>query len=180
MYQQHYQKSHYRLICLQHQSLFLLNVEAATIRRTISDIKVISITLLQSFFSWGLSSFLMALVLLLLRRTQQNSQGWYFAWENLQEVFAMLVVVVVVFPHWRFLRFRATFPCHRHSTRLLRLVKVSTGFELYPGCFWLLYFLPGFFVTVLPLALRFWVGIFYPQTFFTLRSFTDILSRFVT
>ena len=110
----------------------------------------------------------MALVLLLLRRTQQNSQGWYFAWENLQEVFVMLVVVVVVFPHWRFLRFRATFPCHRDSTRLLRLVKVSTGSELYPGCFWLLYFLPGFFVTVLPLALRFWVGIFYPQTFFNL------------
>ena len=28
----------------------------------------------------------------------------------------MLVVVVVAFPHWRFLRFRATLPCHRHST----------------------------------------------------------------
>ena len=37
------------------------------------------------------------------------------AWENLQEAFVMLVVVVV-FPHWGFLRFRATFPCHRHST----------------------------------------------------------------
>ena len=30
-------------------------------------------------------------------------------------------------------------------------------------------------VIFLPRALRFWVGIFYPQAFFTLRSFTDIL-----
>ena len=27
----------------------------------------------------------------------------------------MLVVAVVVFPHWMFLRFRATFTCNRHS-----------------------------------------------------------------
>ena len=31
-------------------------------------------------------------------------------------------------------------------------------------------------VIFLPRALRFWVGIFYPQAFFTLRSFTDILT----
>ena len=35
-------------------------------------------------------------------------------WENLQEVFVMLLVVA--FPHWRFLLFRATFLCYRHST----------------------------------------------------------------
>ena len=89
-------KIHHRLICFQHQSLSLLNVKIDTIRRTILDIKVI-------------------LISLLLTRTQQNSQRWYFARENLQEVFLMLVVVVV-FPHWRLLLFWATFPCHRHST----------------------------------------------------------------
>ena len=31
-------------------------------------------------------------------------------------------------------------------------------------------------VIFLPRALRFWVGVFYPQVFFTLRSFTDILT----
>ena len=34
-------------------------------------------------------------------------------------------------------------------------------------------------VTVLPRALQFWVGIFYPRVFFTLGSFTDILSAFI-
>ena len=33
--------------------------------------------------------------------------------------------------------------------------------------------------TVLPRALRFWVGSFYPQAFFTLRSFTDILPALI-
>ena len=51
---------------------------------------------------------------------------------------------------------------------LLRLVKASTSSELYPDYFWL----PLLFH--LPRALRFWVGVFYPQAFFTLRSFTDI------
>ena len=34
-------------------------------------------------------------------------------------------------------------------------------------------------VIFLPRALRFWVGIFYPQAFFTLCSFTDILLAFI-
>ena len=34
-------------------------------------------------------------------------------------------------------------------------------------------------VTVLPRALQFWVGIFYPRAFFTLGSFTDILPAFI-
>ena len=33
--------------------------------------------------------------------------------------------------------------------------------------------------TFLPRALRFWVGIFHPEAFFTLRSFTDILLAFI-
>ena len=54
---------------------------------------------------------------------------------------------------------------------LLRPVKASTSSELYPNYFWL----P--FLFHLPRALRFWVGIFYPQAFFTLRSFPTFLAQ---
>ena len=37
-------------------------------------------------------------------------------------------------------------------------------------------FIFNFSVIFLPWVLRFWVGIFYQQAFFTLRSFTDILT----
>ena len=46
--------------------------------------------------------------------------------------------------------------------------QAPTSSELYPDYFWL----PLLFH--LPRALRFWVGVFYPQAFFTLRSFTNI------
>ena len=54
---------------------------------------------------------------------------------------------------------------------LLRPVKASTSSELYPDYFWL----P--FLFHLPWALRFWEGIFYPQAFFTLRSFPTFLAQ---
>ena len=40
--------------------------------------------------------------------------------------------------------------------------------------------LPRFFVTVLPLVLRFWAGVFYPQALFTLHSFPAFWDVFVT
>ena len=63
--------------------------------------------------------------------------------------------------------------CHVTGTPpwLLRPVKVSTSSELYPDYFRL----P--FLFHLPRALRFWVGIFYPQAFFTLRSFPTFLAH---
>ena len=63
--------------------------------------------------------------------------------------------------------------CHVTITPpwLLRPVKASTSSELYPDYFWL----P--FLFHLPRALRFWVGIFYPQAFFTLRSFPTFLAQ---
>ena len=63
--------------------------------------------------------------------------------------------------------------CHVTGTPpwLLRPVKVSTSSELYPDYFRL----P--FLFHLPRALRFWVGIFYPQAFFTLRSFPTFLAQ---
>ena len=92
---------------------------------------------------------------------------WNLAWKNHQEVLVMLVVVAV-FPHWRFLHFRATFPCHRHSTLASQ---AREGLHQLWALPWLLSValrFPGFFVTVLPRALRFSVGISYPQAFFYL------------
>ena len=43
--------------------------------------------------------------------------------------------------------------------------------ELYPDYFWLPFLLH------LPRTLRFWVNIFYPQAFFTLRSFPTFLAQ---
>ena len=54
---------------------------------------------------------------------------------------------------------------------LLRPVKASNSSELYPNYFWL----PLLFH--LPQALRIWVGFFYPQVFFTLRSFLTFLAQ---
>ena len=88
-------------------------------------------------------------------------------WENLQWGFrdvGYCFSFIVVLHSLMSLHFRATSPCHRHSGT----VKGSTSSELYPGYFRLL--LPFH----LPRTLQFWVGIFYPQTLFTLRSFLDI------
>ena len=105
-------------------------------------------------------------------KLNKNSQRWYFAWENLQEVFLMFVVVLhsscfcdvgCCCFYVSGLLFRAT----GTPPSLPGPVKASTSSELYPGYFWYLHFS----VTFLPRVLRFWVGIFYPQAFFTLLSF---------
>ena len=54
---------------------------------------------------------------------------------------------------------------------LLRPLKVSSSSELNLDYFWL----P--FLFHLPETLRIWVGIFYPQTFFILRSFPTFLAQ---
>ena len=63
--------------------------------------------------------------------------------------------------------------CHVTGTPhwLLRLVKVSTSSELYPDYF------RSPFLFHLPRALQFWVGIFYPKAFFTLRSSPTFLAH---
>ena len=93
------------------------------------------------------------------------------AWENLQEVFVMLVVVVV-FLTGGFYISGLLFLATGTPPWLLRPVKASTSSELYPDYFRLPLLLH------LPRALRFWVGVFYPQAFFTLRSFTNICGTF--
>ena len=89
------------------------------------------------------------------------------AWENLQEVFVMLVVVVVFLTggfHISGLLFLAA----NTPPWLLRPVKASTSFELYPDYFRLLYFCQTF----LSQFYRECYG--FEWAFFTLRSFTDI------
>ena len=101
------------------------------------------------------------------------------AWENVQEGFLMLVIVFVL-SHWRFLRLWATFPCHLH---FILAFQAREGLHQLWALPWLLlvaFLLPGFFVTVLPRALRFWAGVFYPQAFCTLHSFPTFWHVFVT
>ena len=110
----------------------------------------------------------------------KNSQRWYFAWENLQEVFVIFVVVscssfIVVLHLLLFLWccFYISGLIHATGTPpwLLRPVKASTSSELYSGYFRLL------LLFCLPRALRFWVSIFYPQAFFTLRCYPRFLTQ---
>ena len=82
------------------------------------------------------------------------------------------------FPHWRFVRFRATFSCHRHS---ILDSQAREGLQQLWALPWLLLvalLLPGLSVTVLPRALRFWLGIFYPEVFFYLALLFHIFDTF--
>ena len=72
------------------------------------------------------------------------------------------------FPYWRFLRFQATFPYHRHSTLASRTREGLHQLWPLPWLFSVALVLPRFFVTVLPRALRFWVSIFLPTGVFYL------------
>ena len=86
----------------------------------------------------------------------------------------MLVVVVVVFPNWRFLCFRTTFLCHRHSNPASQPVIAPTALSSTLATFGCLTFCQAFSVTVYHERYGFEWVFFYPQTFFTLRSFTKI------
>ena len=95
------------------------------------------------------------------------------AWQNLRRFlwccsfFIYLHLLMFFILLVLYLRFISRLLCHVTGTPLwlLRRVKVSTSSELYPDYFRL----P--FLFHLPRTLRFWVGIFYPQAFFTLCSF---------
>ena len=107
----------------------------------------------------------------------KNSRRCYFAWENPRGSFCcccnfisfLIFILLLFFIHiyfstssltlpWTIARFLHPFytfsPAHRRVIRDTFIFKHSVIF--------------------LPRALRFWVGVFYPQAFFTLRSFTDI------
>ena len=108
----------------------------------------------------------------------KNSQRWYLLERNARVfysfLFILLLLLFFIYLHLSmflillvlYLYLISRLLCHVTSTPpwLLRPVKVSTSSELYPDYFRLL------FLFHLPRALRFWVHIFYPQAFFTLRS----------
>ena len=83
------------------------------------------------------------------------------------------------FPHWRILCFRAIFPCHQHLTLASQTCECLQQLWALTGLISFALLLPGFSVTVLPRALRFWGGILYPQAFFTLHTFPRFLALFV-
>ena len=94
------------------------------------------------------------------------------------EVFVLLILVILhsllFFIHFCssfvILHFQATLPCERHSTLVTQARKDLHQLWTLP---WLLSIAFAFH---LPRALRFSVGIFYPQTFFTFRSFPNIFN----
>ena len=115
----------------------------------------------------------------------KNSQRWYLL-ERTSGVFysflfILLLLLFFIYLHLSmflillvlYLYLISRLLCHVTSTLpwLLRPVKVSASSELDPDYFRLL------FLFHLPRALRFWVHIFYPQAFFTLRSFPTFLAH---
>ena len=92
------------------------------------------------------------------------------AWKNLQEVFVILVIVVVLY-HWRFF-------IHCFSTSSFTLPWTIAGL-LHP-----FYAFSPAHRRVIPdtfilTALRFWAGVFYQQAFFILHSFPTFWYVFV-
>ena len=75
VYQQCLQKTRYRLICLQHQPLSLLNVEIDIIWKTILHINTNDNS-----------------VIIFLKSKVKNSQLWYFAWNNFRGRFCDVIV----------------------------------------------------------------------------------------
>ena len=109
----------------------------------------------------------------------KNSQRWYFAWENLQEVFVMLVVVVLhslLFDVFVMLFFIYCFSTSSHAlpwaiARFLHPFYTFSLALLRVICSTFILTFLGPSVTVLPRVLRIWDSIFYPQALFTLHSF---------
>ena len=105
------------------------------------------------------------------------------AWENLWRLLFILLLFLFLFIYLHlsmffillvfYLHLISRLLCHVTGTPpwLLRPVKVSTNSELYLDYFRLL------FLFHLPRVLRFWVGIFYPQAFFTLHFFPTFLAH---
>ena len=91
------------------------------------------------------------------------------AWEHLLEVFVMLVLLLLFI---RFSLFKFSF--RHHPSPFLGLLPVLEPFCTFSPAYCRVIcdtFNFNHSVIFLPRALRFWVGICYPQAFFTLCSF---------
>ena len=107
------------------------------------------------------------------------------AWENLQKVFVMLVVISFLYLHFTVVLHLSMFFIYIFfSTSSLTLLWTIARF-LHPSCTFSPAHRRGICdtfifnnsVIFLPWALRFWVGIFYPQAFFTLCSLPTSLAQ---
>ena len=113
----------------------------------------------------------------------KNSQRWYLLGRTsvgFCDVDLHFVVVVVVILHLLIFFIHIFFSTSSLtlSWTIARFLKLILNFQPSPEWFTTLSFF-NHSVIFLPWALRFWVGIFYPQTFFTLCSFTNILPAFI-
>ena len=129
-------------------------------------------------------------VIIFLKSKAKNSRRWFSAWENLRGGFrdvdchfwysfhfcifiSFLIFILLSFFICRFSSFTFSFQHHHSPFRGL-----SPGFYTHfilsaqPIAEWFLFI----FNDSVIFLLGFWVGVFYPQTFFTLGTFIDILA----
>ena len=107
------------------------------------------------------------------------------ALENLQEVFVMLVVISFLYLHFVAVLHLSMFFIHIFFSTSSLTVPWTIARFLHSFCTFSPAhprvirdtFIFNHFVIFLPLALRFWVGIFYPQAFFTLPYFSTFLAQ---
>ena len=136
--------------------------------------------------------------IIFLKSKVKNSQWWYFVWENLRGgfccssfhfcIFILFLYLHFIFDlhfvvvlHWSFFLIHIFFS-QSSLTYPLTIARFSHSFYIFSPAHCRVIcdtFIFNHFVIFLPRALRFWVSIFYPQVFFTLRSFTDILPAFI-
>ena len=114
-------------------------------------------------------------------KLNKNSQRWYFAWENLRGGFCCWHFIFVSSFHFLILILLLFFTCRcssftfsfRHHSSLFR--GLSPGFYTHfilsaqPIAEWSV--ILSFSTFPWSWALRFWVGVFYPQVFFILPTF---------
>ena len=112
----------------------------------------------------------------------KNFQRWYLLGRtsvgfcDVDLHFVVVVVVVILHLLIFFIHIFFSTSSLTLSWTIARFLKLILNFQPSPEWFATLSFF-NHSVIFLPWALRFWVGIFYPQTFFTLCSFPTFLAR---
>ena len=119
--QQYLRKTHHHLMYLLHLPLVLLHAEIATIWQTVWDMPCKGndrqFTIPKLVIFWWIFHFHFSPPFDVLGGrlyAQQKSQDGTF--ERTSRTFLWCCLLLLFYPHWRFLCFQATFPCHRHTT----------------------------------------------------------------
>ena len=82
------------------------------------------------------------------------------------------------FPHWRFLRFQATFPCHQHSTLASQAREGLRQFWALPWLLLVALLFPGFFVNCSTVGATVLSRYFLPTGVFYLTLLLHIFGTF--